>query len=1309
MFIHNRPVFAFSLLLCMLLILSYSLIHPITAQDDENFIQVTTPNDQFNTGAGCALREAVEAANNDEDFGGCVREGNAPYEIRIPEGIYTLTLENGGDEGSGNGAFFNASNDIDILAGELTIVGQNATTTIIQACEGVDCVGIDRVFDTSLTDLTILNLTIQYGNGDGGSAIRQGSNALTLVDVTLRNNGNDTSFGGAILAVRDVTLTRVTFANNTANTGGAIYNAINGNVRATNVTFYGNTALVSGGAIYNQETLNLTSVTMTNNTAIETGGGIYNEGQGSVTITSTIIDDNFAQANDDDGIGNNDDLDGPNIFGTITSQGFNLLGNTAGGTNNTLADLQPTDTIFGDAKLDPNGLQDNGGPTQTVALLIESPAVDAGFCNPNILLDQRSPGFARIADLTVPNVAGGNGCDIGAFEIQGRAQTVYNVDILIDDNSLDNCDDDIAEDCSLRGAISAANRSFVGTVPTINMLSGLHLRDIPGENEHSNATGDYDIRASMSIIGQGMAESIIDFCRINCGEFNSFGRVFQIHPDYAEVTISGVAMFRGRHQTGIGIYNNAQLTLTDVDINTSVVAFDTDGDVFVDDDNDVVPTFYQGNGGGIFNSFTGVLNATNVTIQGNRTNQSGGGIFNQGEITLNNVSITANTAVFSGGGVFNSGTATLNNVTISSNSAAGNNSGTGGGIGNSGVLTITDATIANNIASFGGGGVYSSGSGDVNATFNNVTFSSNFSGSGGGFYQTGFDPVAIFNQTTFSANIGNQGGAMFAGGKRIQLNSATITGNTASQGGGIYVFGLFPSGNSGIEGLFLDNALIAENIAITSSDIQGAAILQGFNLIGDSEGLFSIDENGAQSDPPATNILDIDPQLAPNGLQANGGFTQTVALLPNSPAVDAGQCGDQFTTDQRGEGFPRPMDFPNFDDAPGGDGCDIGAFELPYVPFMAVDDAYTTAYNTALIIDDNTGLIANDIVPENTTAQVILTSIPASGVLTIDNNGGFIYIPNAGFSGEDSVTYVLNDGFVNTNPATVTITVGEPDPTDEATATETETPTATATETTTEEPTTTITATDTPIPTVEITAEPTESVTPTSTQPPIVELTGCEADVPKDENTLRLLSPSGTLTNCPGNPTYYWPDTGALVYEIFVSRPNFTPLRSGGFVYETVSSARYCQERVCAVDLIYFTGSAWLSNDTYEVWLCDENCRDGANWVGPFAFTMQAGAVTTPTLTGYNGGALQWTLANGAENAGWFQVYLAPTDDIRSAIIFRWFDRETVCGSWGSTTCNLPITLASGVSYSWYVRSWGPSGLSTGGIQGWAEGAAFTP
>src|SRR5262249_44676178 len=116
------------------------------------------------------------------------------------------------------------------------------------------------------------------------------------------------------------------------------------------------------------------------------------------------------------------------------------------------------------------------------------------------------------------------------------------------------------------------------------------------------------------------------------------------------------------------------------------------------------------------------------------------------------------------------------------------------------------------------------------------------------------------------------------------------------------------------------NTISAGNTGGAGADANGVFTSHGYNLIGIGD--FSMGFN-ATGDQVGTTAAPINPHLGP--LQNNGGGTDTMTLLSNSPAIDQGKSFG-LTTDQRGRA--RPMEKSSIPDAPGGDGSDIGAFEL---------------------------------------------------------------------------------------------------------------------------------------------------------------------------------------------------------------------------------------------------------------------------------------------------------------------------------------------------------------------------------------------
>jgi VCBS repeat-containing protein len=97
-------------------------------------------------------------------------------------------------------------------------------------------------------------------------------------------------------------------------------------------------------------------------------------------------------------------------------------------------------------------------------------------------------------------------------------------------------------------------------------------------------------------------------------------------------------------------------------------------------------------------------------------------------------------------------------------------------------------------------------------------------------------------------------------------------------------------------------------------------------------------------------------------------------------------------------------------------------------PPVANPDAYSLLGHTPLTVNAAQGVLANDTDAENDPLTAVLQSGPAHGSLTLNADGSFLYVPNNGFVGQDSFTYVAKDQDGSSNPATVTLTVNPPKP-----------------------------------------------------------------------------------------------------------------------------------------------------------------------------------------------------------------------------------------------------------------------------------------
>ena len=256
-----------------------------------------------------------------------------------------------------------------------------------------------------------------------GAGIYNNTGTVSVVNSTFNNNGADAG-GGIFNENGVVSVTGCTFHDNGAAFWGGGITSFGGTVNITNSTFYANVAYsrqtsgifgVGGGiAIYNC-TLNLTNSTVTANFSGAGGSGVSNgvgSGVGVVNVKSTIIASNYG--------GVSIFAAAPDVSGAFNSSGFNLIGKKDGSTGFTAAtDKKGTVASPLNPGLDPKGLRSNGGPTQTIALVSGSSAIDKGTSaglTGTLTTDQR--GLARTVDRSgVANATGGDGTDIGADEV----------------------------------------------------------------------------------------------------------------------------------------------------------------------------------------------------------------------------------------------------------------------------------------------------------------------------------------------------------------------------------------------------------------------------------------------------------------------------------------------------------------------------------------------------------------------------------------------------------------------------------------------------------------------------------------------------------------------------------------------------------------------------------------------------------------------------------------------------------------------------------------------------------------------------
>ena len=413
-----------SLAISLSLILGVSIFVGVQPVQAASFI-VNDPNDAVDLTPGDGLCDSSGTSGDQCTLRAAIMEANAlagDDSITLPAATFNLSTVGSGEDSATTG-------DLDITS-NITITGASPSTTAIIG-------NGDRVFHILSGTVTLANLAINGGtltgsngggillsNGtltlsnivvsgntaDSGGGIQQDGGTLTINFSTISANTAASATGGGInLSNGSLIVNNSTLSGNQANhvatgAGGGLYVAGAGNARLNNTTISGNSALglnvtAGGGGIFAGGTVNLNSVTVANNnpTANLNGNGILQLG-GTVNLRNTLV-------------ANNGSIPGttPDCSGTLVSLGYNLL-RVGSGCNGVI------NNVNGDrVGVDPNlaGLASNGGPTETQAIPVSSPAVDAG--NPGgcgdgsstFGNDQRGPGFIRNQNFR---------CDIGAFE-----------------------------------------------------------------------------------------------------------------------------------------------------------------------------------------------------------------------------------------------------------------------------------------------------------------------------------------------------------------------------------------------------------------------------------------------------------------------------------------------------------------------------------------------------------------------------------------------------------------------------------------------------------------------------------------------------------------------------------------------------------------------------------------------------------------------------------------------------------------------------------------------------------------------------
>jgi CSLREA domain-containing protein len=788
----------------------------------------------------------------------------------------------------------------------------------------------------------VVNMAVDENDGscsDGDCSLRDAI-AMAADSDTITFSGNYTIYLSSTLTINkrltvDASGRIIKVSGDTGGDGSSNVRVFSigssGVVTLTFLNIVSGTATLDGGGIYNVGTLTVQNSTLAGNSAARDGGGVYNNG------TLNVINSTFT--------GNHATEFGGGMIGrsgsTVTVLNSTFAGNNAkdqgggvflygGGTinNSIIANNSSMNNCWGTIS-GSNNLADDASCgssfTHSTTILLGTLGYYGGSTQTFPLLpesraiDGANSSCPAIDQRGVARSA--STCDIGAFESSGFTLTK-----TAGDNQTTLLNTTFADPLALTVVANNASEPVNGghvilTAPT----SGASIMEatplaltIAGESISRSVTANRRA-GSYQVTASARGTASVNFTLTNsCWNTAVVANANDSGPGSLRE-----AIYYACANGAITFSDDYTITLASELLIERNLTIDGAGHQVTVSGNAAVRVFFIGS--------SGVVTLTNLSIvSGTIIGDVGGGIYNWGTLTVQRSTLSDNSAEW-GGGIYNDGTLTVQSSTLSGNSSATHD---GGGIYNRGALTVQSSTFSGNSTAYYGGGLFSSGT----STVQNSTFSGNSAGVYGG-------GLANYGTST--------------------VRNSTLSDNSAgTYGGGIF----------NVSTLQLYNTLIANSP--TGGDCHSAGgtiatndhnLLQS-TLITDTCGL----TNGAGG-----SLIGVDP--LPDPLADNGGATWTHALLPGSPALDAGNNATCLTTDQRG--VTRPQ----------GAACDIGAYEVAHLsltkfvtPATQVPYHGVVTYTLILALDQGDAVVDPNIILTDTLPDhVIFNSWVISPINTL--------------------------------------------------------------------------------------------------------------------------------------------------------------------------------------------------------------------------------------------------------------------------------------------------------------------------------------
>lgn len=801
------------------------------------------------------------------------------------------------------------------LGKNLTIVGQNAGDTIIQAATA-STTGDRRVFTISSASVsvTIDKVTIRNGkiasSNSGGGILNAG--VLTLTNSDVRDNSASGYFGGGVANTGTTTIASSSIYRNTASYAGGVVNiSTTGYLAIQNSTISYNIGTAStgypygGGVMFRYGTGHLTNNTIVYNTA-NTGGGMHIDDSATVVyLKNNIIANNTAT-----GGASTNDVN--RSAGTITDNGYNIVGasnysfaTTGDWTDSDRNGVFTLYTVGTSGTLDIErypGTNDNPRKTTTHATYSGSISVNNGNATAN--------GTSTVPTTDQRGASRNSTTDIGAYEYGGGGLTISEPTSQTSNITFSNVQYNRV-DISWTDGNGARRTVFMkqGSTGTASPVDGTNYSPstIFGQGSQISSSGWYTIydglstTSSITVTGlttntsyivqafeyNGVASSSADYITSTASNNPNTQTTYAITTRYVDYT-------NGDDTSGIGTLNNPYKTFT------KGYASSSPGDTL-----DLVGTFMLSNSDETGDaSVTGFTIGKDLTLRGHGADET---IFQ-----TQSASTTGDRRIFT---ISLGVNATTTDMMLRYGRVTGGTD-SGGAISNSGILYANNLDVNNSISTqYFGGGLVNFGT----TTVENSSFTDNTAGpSGGGIanlsttaYMQLTNVTVANNRQTWTTAYTSGGGIGIRYG-RVFINNSTIAYNSAySSGSGIY----FEDASSYLS---MVNTIVAKNTrwgvgAVTdfAKGTGGVITDSGHNIIAGNSGFTwagyktwtDTDLNGTytQNNTAATGLLYLDTVLAYNN---NPNKTYTLAATSSSSIlVNNGTTTASTTiptTDQRG-------------------------------------------------------------------------------------------------------------------------------------------------------------------------------------------------------------------------------------------------------------------------------------------------------------------------------------------------------------------------------------------------------------------------